>query len=144
MDVGCAKGFLLYDLKELNPTFHVYGIDISSYAVENAMPSIKDNLICTTAATLPYRDSEFDLVVSVNTLLNLSEADCRRAIREINRVSKGHGFIQVPAYRNEVERRNLVNWVPTAQVVMHVDEWKQMLMEEEFEGHYYWFIFHDL
>ena len=144
LDIGCAKGFLLHDLKELDPTFRVYGIDLSRYAIENAMPSVKANLVCTSASSLPYGDSEFDLVVSINTLLNLSESDCRKATREINRVGKTHRFVQVPSYRTETERRNLVNWVPTAQTVLDVGGWKQLLSDENFDGEYYWFIFHDL
>ena len=35
LDVGCAKGFLMYDLKNLN--MDVYGLDISSYAKQNAI-----------------------------------------------------------------------------------------------------------
>ena len=41
LDVGCAKGFLLQDLKELNPTFQVYGVDASFFAIAEGMPSIK-------------------------------------------------------------------------------------------------------
>jgi len=124
LEVGCAKGFLLHDLKELNPTFQVYGIDISRYAIDNAMVSVKNNLICTSAASLPFEDSEFDLVVCVMTLVCLPESTCRKAIREINRVGKAHKFIQTPSYRTEAERRNLINWVAVANCILSVDECK--------------------
>jgi len=36
LDVGCGKGFLLYEISELVSGLNVSGIDISSYALENA------------------------------------------------------------------------------------------------------------
>ena len=36
LDIGCGKGFLLYDFKKILPESEVYGIDISSYAIENS------------------------------------------------------------------------------------------------------------
>ena len=36
LDIGCAKGFMLYDLKEYLPNLDVYGVDISEYAINNA------------------------------------------------------------------------------------------------------------
>ena len=36
LDVGCGKGFLLFDWTKVVPGVEVYGIDISEYAVANA------------------------------------------------------------------------------------------------------------
>lgn len=44
LDVGCAKGFLMYDLLKVSKNkIKVYGVDISSYAKSKAMPLIKKN-----------------------------------------------------------------------------------------------------
>ena len=40
LDVGCAKGFMLYDMKRLIPGLDIRGVDISEYAVANAHPEI--------------------------------------------------------------------------------------------------------
>ena len=34
LDVGCGKGFLLYELLKLKPGLKIYGFDISSYAIK--------------------------------------------------------------------------------------------------------------
>lgn len=138
LDVGCAKGFLLYDFKMVNPTLQVHGVDVSEYAIENALPLVKDNCICTSCTHLPYDDAMFDLVICVATLHNLAQSDCRRAIREINRVGKEHRFIMVHSYRNEVEKNNLLRWEVTIQLVISVDEWKQLFKEDNYEG-LHWF-----
>src|SRR5689334_19972336 len=41
LDVGCAKGFMLYDFMQLMPKARLSGIDISSYAIENALDAVK-------------------------------------------------------------------------------------------------------
>ena len=44
LDVGCGKGFLLYELTQAVPGLKVQGIDISEYAVENSKEEIRGNL----------------------------------------------------------------------------------------------------
>src|SRR5512140_3181115 len=39
LDVGCAKGFMLHDFKELMPSLQIAGIDVSPYAIENSLES---------------------------------------------------------------------------------------------------------
>ena len=44
LDVGCAKGFMLHDLAELIPGITVKGVDISSYAIENAIEDMRPHV----------------------------------------------------------------------------------------------------
>jgi SAM-dependent methyltransferase len=37
LDIGCAKGFLLYDLQDMIPGIRVAGLDISEYALNHAL-----------------------------------------------------------------------------------------------------------
>ncbi|MFB6357046.1 MAG: class I SAM-dependent methyltransferase [bacterium] len=67
LDVGCAKGFLLYEFTQVVPGVEVRGLDISNYALENAKPEVKDQLDHGHAKDLPYEDNEFDFVFSNNT-----------------------------------------------------------------------------
>ena len=86
------------------PGIDVRGLDISSYAIENAKPEVRERLEVGNASKLPYPDKSFDFVVSVNTLHNLYIQDLFAAIREIERVSEnGRSHITVEAYRNERE-----------------------------------------
>ena len=42
LDIGCAKGFFVNDL--VDKGIDAYGIDISSYAIKNCHPKIKNRL----------------------------------------------------------------------------------------------------
>ena len=66
---------MLYDFFKLNPQFDIYGIDISEYAVNNCIESLKEKLKVGNAVSLPYPDKYFDLVVSINTHHNLDGED---------------------------------------------------------------------
>ena len=71
LDIGCGKGFLLYDFTKILPGIEIYGIDVSNYALENSKEEIKDKLIYGNATLLPYEDNYFDFVFSLNTFHNL-------------------------------------------------------------------------
>jgi SAM-dependent methyltransferase len=140
LDIGCGKGFMLHDFKEVMPNCSVAGIDVSEYAIENAMPSVKAFLKVASAETLPYPDNSFDLVIAVNSIHNLPLEACKTALKEIERVSRSNSFITVDAWRNEEERVNLMKWVLTAETYMHVDDWKKLFPDIGFTGDYYWFV----
>ena len=144
LDVGCAKGFLLHDLNSINPSLKLNGIDISHYAIENSMNSVKNNILHGSATNIPFDDNSFDLVICCNVLINLHIDDVKKAVKEIMRVSKKHKFIQTPAYSSEVEKSNLLNWVAVSNTVLHIDEWKKIFQETKYDGDYYWFLFHDV
>ena len=62
LDVGCGKGFLLYEFTQILPGCAVTGLDVSDYAIENAKPEIQACLRPGTAAALPFDNDEFDFV----------------------------------------------------------------------------------
>lgn len=140
LDVGCAKGFMLHDFQELMPGVTVAGIDISTYAIANAVETVRPYVSVGNAKHLPFADGSFDLVISINTIHNLPLADCKRSLREIQRVTRRHAFVTVDAWRTEVERERLLKWNLTALTYMHVDDWISVFAEVGYTGDYHWFI----
>ena len=140
LDVGCAKGFMLYDFQQIIPGITVKGIDISEYAIENSMIEIRDHVSVANAINLPFDDNSFDVVISVNSVHNLEREECAKALQEIERVSKGKSFITVDAYRNEEEKKRMYDWNLTAKTIMSVDEWEKFFNEIGYTGDYFWFI----
>ena len=124
LDVGCGKGFLLYEFKKLLPECEVKGLDISSYAIKNAKDEIKKNLILGSANNLPFEKNYFDLVISLNTLHNLYCFDLKKALSEVERVSKSNKYICIESYRNEFEKMNLLYWQVTCECFFTPEEWK--------------------
>ena len=139
LDVGCGKGFMLYDFKRYLPNAMLKGVDISSYAIENSLEDIKKDLVVGDCKNLPFEDNSFDLVISINTIHNHEISDCQASIREINRVSKNNCFIIVDAYKNDIEKEKLYAWNLTAKTILHTDEWINLFKKNNYSGDFYWF-----
>lgn len=140
LDIGCAKGFMLHDLAELIPGIEVAGIDVSAYAIENAIADMRPHVQVASATELPFPDHSFDVVIAINTLHNLERDELIQALREIERVGRGKAFVTVDAYRDEAEKERMFAWNLTAKTVLSVDGWKALFAEAGYTGDYYWFI----
>ena len=123
LDVGCGKGYLLYDFLKVIPDAEIYGLDVSKYAVENSKQEIRENLIVGNASDLPYEDNFFDLVISINTLHCLEAPNLFKSINEIERVGKSNKYICVESYRNELEKANLLYWQVSCEAFNTPAEW---------------------
>lgn len=140
LDVGCAKGFMMHDMSKLIPGITVRGIDVSQYAIDNAIETMRPHVQVANATALPFADKSFDIVISINTIHNLDRAGCAQALREIERVARRGSFITVDAYRNDKEKERMYAWNLTAKTIMSVDEWVTFFKEVGYTGDYYWFI----
>ncbi len=138
LDVGCAKGFLVKDLVDIG--LDAYGLDISEYAIKNSHKDVAGRIHLGNANKLPFKDNTFDFVISLNTLHNLEKNDCKVALKEITRVSKGRSFIQVDAYRNKEEKKIFLDWVLTAKYHDYPHNWLKLFKNSNYNGDYYWTI----
>jgi ubiquinone/menaquinone biosynthesis C-methylase UbiE len=135
LDVGCGKGFLLYDFTQTVPGIEVRGLDISSYAIENAKEEVKPFLQVGHAKQLPFAEKSFDLVISITTLHNLYCYDLDSALREMERVGK-QKYLVVESYRNEEEKANLLYWQLTCEAFCTPEEWAWWFKQTGFTGDY--------
>lgn len=140
LDVGCAKGFLVKDLMKVCPGLEVFGIDISEYAVMNCEPEVVGRLHLGNATHLPFPDGSFDVVLSINSVHNLDRVGCLQALREMERLAPGKGYLQVDAYRSAAEEKLFLDWVLTARTFGTPEFWVELLGEAGYRGDYYWTI----
>lgn len=134
LDVGCGKGFLLYELTQEVPGLRIHGIDISDYAIENSKAEVRSFLKVGNANQLPFANNSFDLVFSITTLHNLRCFDLDNALREIERVGKDHKYVVVESYRNEEEKVNLLYWQLTCESFYSPEEWEWWFKQTEYKG----------
>ncbi len=134
LDVGCGKGFLLYEFTQAVPGVEVVGLDISGYAIEHAKEGVKPALKQGHARKLPFEDDSFDFVVSITTLHNLYLFDLMEALKEIERVGRGGKYLVVESYRNEREKMNLLYWQLTCECFFTPEEWRWAFDEADYSG----------
>jgi SAM-dependent methyltransferase len=141
LDVGCGKGFLLYELKLLLPDLKVMGFDISQHGVNDSQSEVRDSLFIHKAQDrYPYEDNAFDLVISLGCLHNLRLPELEVAIPEIQRVGK-NGYIMLESYRNNRELFNLQCWALTAKSFLDIDEWCWLYEKLGYQGDFEFIFF---
>lgn len=136
LDIGCGKGFLLFDFAKVVPGIEVTGIDISEYAICNCKEEIRDCLQVGNATELPFSDNSFDLVYSLTTLHNLYCYELDKALREMERVGKQHKYLCVESYRTESEKANLLYWQVTCEAFNTPEEWEWWFNQTSYTGDY--------
>jgi len=140
LDIGCAKGFLVKDLRKVCPGLEPFGIDISEYAMMHCEPEVIGRLHLGCASSLPFPDKSFDFVISINTLHNLESESLKKALKEIMRVSKGPAYVQVDSYHTPEERDIFLSWVLTAKTHDYPDGWIKIFQDAGYTGDYGWTI----
>ena len=64
----------------------------------NCEPETVGRLHLGNAKKLPFANSSFNAVVSLNTIHSLERLDLIAALRQIERLAPGRGFVQVDFY----------------------------------------------
>lgn len=135
LDVGCGKGFLLYEFKKLLPESTVEGFDISGYALSQAKEEVKEFLWKGDAKDAANYKFKYDLVISINTLHNLSLCEFINSIYNISKSGKNQ-FIVVDSYRTEKELFNLQCWTLTCNLFFNPNDWIFLLKSFKYRGDY--------
>ncbi len=127
LDLGCGKGYLLYEIKKLLPKIKIVGLDISKYAIKNSHEDIKNNLhVYDIRKKLKFQKKEFDLLLSLGTLHNFHLDEIIKAIDEIARVSK-KSYIMVESFKNVNELFNLQCWALTCNTFINSNSWVSLI-----------------
>ena len=118
LDVGCGRGFLLYEFTRLLPGCTVAGFDVSDFGLATAKEEVRPFLTRHDARLpFPYRDGAFDLAISINALHNLPPEAASRALAEMQRVATDQ-YLVVESFRTPEELFNLQCWALTCEIVL--------------------------
>ena len=136
LDIGCGKGFLLYEIKKILPQISISGFDISRYAINKCPREIRNFLkVFDAKKKFNYKNKQFDLAMSLGCIHNLEIHDIKNFLSEITRVSKKQ-YIMTESYRNEKELFNLQCWALTCETFFSTYEWKWIFKEFKYNGDY--------
>lgn len=111
LDAACGEGYGSYLMKQWG-AYSVDGIDIDQESVAQARELFKDERLTYTQGTverLPYEDNVFDLIVSLETMEHVDDAEA--FLMEIKRVLKPGGtvILSCPNDNYYYERDNTKN-----------------------------------
>ena len=141
VDLGCGKGYLLFEIKKLLPDIKILGIDNSNYAIKNSKGEIKKFLLRRNLKNrLPYKNDYFDLAISLATFHNFDLETLEIAIKEMSRISKNQ-YLMVESFSNEKQRFNLQCWALTAETLISIKDWVWLFKNFKFKGDYEFIFF---
>ncbi|MCW9034155.1 MAG: class I SAM-dependent methyltransferase [Rhodospirillales bacterium] len=139
LDIGCAKGFLVKDLRAIG--IDAVGVDVSEYGLAHAEPEAKDHLQIASADNIPFEDKSFSAVLAINCLHNLNRASCVKAIKEMERLAPpGKAFLQVDSYHTPEQKEIFESWVLTAKFYDYPEGWLKVFEEANYTGDWFWTI----
>ena len=133
LDIGCGKGYLLYEMQKLMP-LELHGIERSAYAIQKRHPRLKAEILHGKIEGIVFT-STYDLIVSIGTLHNLTLRDLHIALPVISKGAK-NAYIMVESFRNEDEWFNLCAWCLTAETIMRPQDWCFLYEQCGYKGDY--------
>ena len=134
LDVGCGRGFLLYEFTKLLPACTIAGFDISDHGLATAKEEVRPHLFCHDAREpFPFADRSFDLVISINALHNLPVQDVSQALGEMERAAANR-FLVVESFRTPEELFNLQCWALTCETFFRPESWTWLFDRAGYTG----------
>ena len=92
LDAGCGTGSLMKKLKGFG---EIWGIDASSEACKLAKKNGLKKVLQASVEKIPFKDSTFDAVISIDVLYHKGVKSDLKALKEFKRVLKPGGILIV-------------------------------------------------
>ncbi len=139
LDVGCAKGFLVRDLRKSG--IHAYGIDVSEYALSDANPEIKPYLQCMRVQDL--RPGErYDIVHVNGVFVYLEISEIVQVLKILFQITK-LGVIIIEPTREQIlewyERGDVSALDPLRKQEISQEDWDALIEKTGFHKNSFWY-----
>lgn len=112
LELGCAYGFMVEDLREMG--VDAWGIDVSQYAYDQASKKVKPYLKVADARTdlKKYKTNEFEVIFSRWFLGGIDDNDLPNLIAQMNRIAR----LQIHIISEDIlprfyNRKPIAEWV---------------------------------
>jgi SAM-dependent methyltransferase len=129
LDIGCSLGWTLEFFGSKGA--RAVGVDVSEVAVNRCRKLGRDARVAS-AAELPFRDQEFELVISTDCLEHLTPADAPNAVREMARVSSKGIAIKVNPRPDRNRWWRFIAGTPLHLTCLPVETWLDWFATEGF------------
>ena len=138
LQLGCEKGFLLHDLKNLLPKAEICGLETSSYAINSSMENIKKSIKqIKSYEYLDFESNKFDFVIGLGVVYTQNLKGAINCLKEISRISKGKSFITLASYSSKEDYWMFKQWTLLGTTILLENEWQKVLEHTSYSGDYY-------
>ncbi len=137
LHINSEKGFLLYDIHNLNPNINIFGVDSSKYCISNTKDEISKFVAQGDYLNLEFPDNYFDFVLAIGVVYAFNLKDAIKSINEIQRVSRDKSFITLASYEALEDYFLFKKWTLLGTTILKKNEWIDVLNFCNFKGDYY-------
>ena len=133
LEIGCAKGYLLYEFFKLK--MDVVGYDISRYAVDNCIEELKEMIFLGRVNDINENDNIYDLAIAKEVLSHMAIDDILFTINKLQNISKNI-YLVLQTVSEKKKANDMQSWDCTYKTMMIKKDWEKVLSSCGFHGDY--------
>ena len=133
LEIGCAKGYLLYEFFRLK--MDVIGYDISRYAVDNCKEELKEMIFLGGVCDINESDRIYDLAIAKEVLSHMAIDDILFTINKLQNISKNI-YLLLQTVSEKKKASDMQSWDSTYKTMMTKKNWEKVLSSCSFHGDY--------
>ena len=137
LQLASEKGFLIHEIKKINPKIKVSGFETSKYAVSKTIKPVKKLIKkFTSFSDLSLIHSKFDCIIALGVVYIHTLSDAIQLLKNIQRLSKGKSFITLASYETEKDYWLFKDWTVLGSLLYKKEEWKKIMKYAGYKGYY--------
>lgn len=137
LQLASEKGFLIHEIKKINPKINVSGFETSKYAVSKTIKPVKKLIKkFTSFSDLSLIHSKFDCIIALGVVYIHTLSDAIQLLKNIQRLSKGKSFITLASYETEKDYWLFKDWTVLGSLLYKKEEWKKIMKYAGYKGYY--------
>ena len=137
LQIASEKGFLLHEIKKLNPKIKILGIENSNYAIKKTIKTVKKFVKKTkNFSEIEAINTKFDCIIALGAIYIHTLNDAIKLLKNIERLSKGKSFITLASYENQKDYWLFKNWTVLGTLLYKKEEWKKIMKYAGYTGYY--------
>ena len=125
LDVGCGMGAVVKEFCKRG--IEAYGVDVASKPIEYNNKEVPDHFFNNSILELPFKDNNFNTVITTDCLEHIRTEDIDKAIKELFRVTKRNFYVRL-SMREDCDSR----WHLT---IKDREWWEKRFLDAGFKKH---------
>ena len=137
LQLASEKGFLIYEIKKINPKINVLGVETSKYAISKTIKPVKKFIKkFKSFSELESIDNKFDCIIALGVVYIHTLNDAIKLLKNIQRLSNGKSFITLASYETEKDYWLFKDWTVLGTLLYKKEEWKKIMKYAGYKGYY--------
>ena len=137
LQIASEKGFLIHEIKKINPKINILGFETSRYAISKTIKPVKKFIKeYTSFSNLSSIDNKFDCIIALGVVYIHTLSDAIQLLKNIQRLSKGKSFITLASYETEKDYWLFKDWTVLGSLLYKKEEWKKIMKYAGYKGYY--------